>query len=658
VSAGFAAVVDGLPHAEACAVLVFQAADGPREHVLGAETLIGRDHSNDVVLSDPSVSRRHAAIWRDPEGYLLVDAGSSHGTRVDGKRVERARLAHGMEIWLGASCLRFELRPTLEAVPEEGPSVVRRFAPPADLSLETPPAADLPRQYAKVRAALELSRQIGVEHDLDRLADRILDVSLELVGADFGALVLVDPQGRPVRDFSRWRSGEGPLPRFPASIVHEVVATRQAVVSADASADRRFQRARSVLAQGVRAVVSVPLLYRDEVVGVMHLDSRKAAYAIEQGDVDLVAGIASQAAMALKNATLVEQVRAAKAEEWLRLERAVSGLPVGLVLLDAAGRVALTNALGERFLRLTNGGRAPGQLAVAPGITEILAGFDARPREVQLAGPPRRVFVVWSARAHDREEVVLVAREVTEEREREARAARQERFALIGQLAGSLTHDFANMLAVIDIYAEAVAERVPEGTVRRDVQEIRDEIRRAASLIRQVLAFGRRDDEKVETIDLAALLRELEPLLRRTVTNRLGLAVEAHGPAHIRADRGKIEQVLLNLLVNARDATPGGGTVSLSTDEVELAHGASGPEGDLEAGPYVVLTVGDTGIGMPPEVMERIFEPFFTTKEPGKGTGLGLATVYRIVKQCGGAIGVESEPGRGTQFHLYFPRAG
>jgi CheY-like chemotaxis protein len=231
----------------------------------------------------------------------------------------------------------------------------------------------------------------------------------------------------------------------------------------------------------------------------------------------------------------------------------------------------------------------------------------------------------------------------------------------VGRLAGGIAHSFNNLLAAMAFQCELLCDRLDEGDTRRaHVDEIQKAGERAASLAQQLLAFGRRQVLQPRVVSLNEILHDMEPMLRRLVGEHIRLEMGLDPEAgSIHADLGQLEQVVLNLVVNARDAMPAGGTLTLATASVEIAEIAPSEAGlSLPPGTYVQLAVADTGTGMPPEVLKQLFEPFFTTKERGKGTGLGLATVDGIVHQSGGHIEVESEPGKGTRFVVLLPRAG
>jgi len=233
-----------------------------------------------------------------------------------------------------------------------------------------------------------------------------------------------------------------------------------------------------------------------------------------------------------------------------------------------------------------------------------------------------------------------------------------QRLESLGQLAGGIAHDFNNLLAVITNYAAFLAEGLrdqPE-TVKGDLAEIRKAAERAADLTRQLLVFSRREVVKPEVLDLNRTIRETESLLRRTIGEDIDLCVELEADLpEVLLGSGQIEQLLMNLSVNARDAMPTGGALTIRTEATTFERAVETTTGDLAPGTFVQLTIVDTGRGMEREVMSQIFEPFFTTKQEGRGTGLGLATVYGIVQERGGQIQVYSEPGRGTAFKVYLP---
>jgi two-component system, cell cycle sensor histidine kinase and response regulator CckA len=242
------------------------------------------------------------------------------------------------------------------------------------------------------------------------------------------------------------------------------------------------------------------------------------------------------------------------------------------------------------------------------------------------------------------------------ELERQLRQA--QKMDALGRLAGGVAHDFNNLLTVIRGHSELMLETLQSGdSLFGNAQQICKTTDRATSLTRQLLAFSRMQVVQPKVLDLNDLIPDMGKLLRRLIREDIEFALRlGDSLGRVKADPGQIEQVLLNLTVNASDAMPHGGTLAIETQNVTVDHEMARTRPETPPGKYVLLCVSDTGLGMNSETMARIFEPFFTTKEPGKGTGLGLATVYGVVKQSGATIRVESELGKGSRFEIYFPR--
>ncbi len=263
------------------------------------------------------------------------------------------------------------------------------------------------------------------------------------------------------------------------------------------------------------------------------------------------------------------------------------------------------------------------------------------------------------------DKLVIVNRDITAQREQAREILRQkeeqlrqaQKMEAIGRLSGGVAHDFNNLLSVIIGYAEDLESGLPSSDrLRKHAAEVRKAGERAASLTRQLLAFSRQRVIQPQVLDLNSVVADFSRLLRRLVGSDIELSVELDPLAgHIKADRGQIEQVLMNLVVNARDAMPDGGRITVSTSDVQLREADAAGIAGAAPGRYVELAVTDTGLGMNQETLSRIFDPFFTTKAEGKGTGLGLATVAGIVQQSGGCIQAFSELGKGSRFRILLP---
>ncbi len=256
------------------------------------------------------------------------------------------------------------------------------------------------------------------------------------------------------------------------------------------------------------------------------------------------------------------------------------------------------------------------------------------------------------------EAMIARTRELTERRELEEQLRQAQKMEAVGRLAGGIAHDFNNLLTAIRGNADLLLNDYPlDDPIKSNVEEINKAAERAASLTRQLLAFSRRQVLQPRVIELDLVLREMDGLLRRITADDIQLITRTVSRgALVRVDRGQLEQVLLNLVVNARDAMPAGGSLLIESGTAELGVDFVRHHAGAQTGSYVRLVVSDTGRGMDEPTLAHMFEPFFTTKSVGQGTGLGLATVYGIVKQSGGYITVESQTGAGTRFDIYLPR--
>ena len=366
--------------------------------------------------------------------------------------------------------------------------------------------------------------------------------------------------------------------------------------------------------------------------------------------------------------------RALRASEE-RFRALVENSSDALLLLDAEGRVQYMAPSSQRQLGWTSDqvrGRSifdflhpDDRDQVAGGMSDVLAGPGrSRVLEVRLqhADGSHRVLEMLAVNHLDEPPVgaiVVNARDVTERRRLEDQLRQAQKMEAVGQLAGGVAHDFTNLLSAILGYCELVLADISEDNpLRHDLEEIRSAGERAASLTRQLLAFARRQILQPQIVDVNALVRQLERLVRRLLSTQIEFTtVLAPDVARVKVDPASIEQILLSLAVHARDAMPVGGRLTIETSNASVGHEDSSVRGPMPPGPYVVIAVRDTGAGMDAATRARVFEPFFTTKEQGKG-GLGLATVYGMVKQSGGYIWVESEPGAGTVFTVFLPPAG
>jgi PAS domain S-box-containing protein len=379
--------------------------------------------------------------------------------------------------------------------------------------------------------------------------------------------------------------------------------------------------------------------------------------------------------------TFTDITRLREAEQALRrtaqeLDAIVATTPLATIVVDTEFRVRLWNPAAERMFGWT-ADEILGQPYPLPGVgdtpppeevfTAAFAGHSVSGEEIRRGTRDGRVLdlSMWNAPLCDEDGnvrgLIGVMADITERRALEAQLLQSQKMEAVGLLAGGVAHDFNNILTAIQGFTDLLLADEHEGTDRHaDLLEISGATGRAAALTRQLLAFSRKQVLRPALLDLNATVADLQKILGRVLGEDVELVTEAGpGVAHVRADRGQVEQVLLNLAVNARDAMPTGGVLRIETRNVVLTPENALRHGHpLRPGMYVRVAVADTGAGMPPEVLTRVFEPFFTTKPVGQGTGLGLSTVYGIVKQSGGYVSVDSEVGKGTTFSIYFPAAG
>jgi two-component system cell cycle sensor histidine kinase/response regulator CckA len=339
---------------------------------------------------------------------------------------------------------------------------------------------------------------------------------------------------------------------------------------------------------------------------------------------------------------------------------------------DLAGRVSYWNRGAERlygWAREGVAGRPAGDLLGVPGAepddaARAMAASGEWRGELRRRTKDGREVIVESHWTLVRDDsgrpasTLVIDSDVTERKRLEAQYLHAQRMESIGRLAGGVAHDFNNLLTVINGYSEmAMGKLEAEQPVYALVREVHRAGERAAALTRRLLAFSRKQILQPVVLDVNGLVAEGEKLLRRLIGEDIDLATALQpGLGRVKADPGEVEQVLINMAVNARDAMPRGGQLTIETRDVDLDEEYARLHADARPGRYVLIAVSDTGVGMDAATKARVFEPFFTTKEVGKGTGLGLSTVYGIVRQSGGHIEVYSEPGRGTTFKVYLPR--
>jgi two-component system cell cycle sensor histidine kinase/response regulator CckA len=524
---------------------------------------------------------------------------------------------------------------------------------PDDLRLKVAKAAE----HFRLAKELEYERQFL--HDLmDNIPDGIYfkDLDLRFLRSN-PAFASIVGAGRP-QDLVGKRSSELANARLDVQSMHGEEAR--------------------ILADGTPAL-DVVREYRNR-EGNRWFSETKAAIRGKDGHIIGLVGIARDVTERMETAQALQASEARYRKQSQILNSILDEMGEGVVVTDPSGRFILFNRQAKAILGVGVDDAAPAEWTKVYGNylpdRKTLVAPDQHPLARAMKGEQVRdmelfvkndvvsgVTVAVTATPLKYEETegtggVAVVRDVTEQRRLEEQLLQAQKMEAIGQLAGGVAHDFNTLLLVMQSCAEFVLQELPEGDRKRDdVGEILSATRRAGALTRQLLAFSRRQASQPKALDLNEIVANVEQMLRRLIGENVEL-VTSLCPALgiVRADAGQMEQVIVNLTVNARDAMPEGGKLIIATANVELTDEDVVTYPGVAKGAYVILSVSDTGTGMDAATQKRIFEPFFTTKEVGKGTGLGLSTVYGIVQQGGGHIRLHSELSRGTCFKVYLAR--
>jgi PAS domain S-box-containing protein len=490
----------------------------------------------------------------------------------------------------------------------------------------------------------------------------------ELLGDEVAGLQLVPPddpdvleivamRGRDALELRGARTGAG------EGVAWRAMAEGRLIVAEDYQSDPGASKLFADL--GIRAGMAAPVHESGRPVGslvVASYDSGRRYSSIER---DMLLAFADHASLALSDARSIQAMREADAARiQARFRSLVNSSSDMITVIDSGGQIVFASPSVERALVLREKGYegTPLELLIHPEDRAKASDFIGAVARDNTPGKP----VEWRMRASDGtwmevettatgqlddpdvQGIVLNSRDVTERKRLEAQLRQSQRLESVGQLAGGIAHDFNNFLSVIRGYARFLTEAMDEEEpLRSDALEIEKAAERASRLTSQLLVFSRNEVVQRRVMDLAAVLGGLTSLLDRTLGEGISFQTDVERPLlRVEADPTQMEQVLVNLVVNARDAMPEGGEL-----RIELGNAA----GALDGGDAVRLTVRDTGDGMAPDVVERAFEPFYTTKPKGAGTGLGLATVYGIVTQTGGTVEIQSAPGEGTTIEVLLP---
>ena len=525
----------------------------------------------------------------------------------------------------------------------------------------------LRQRLAELEALYTASASLRAAQVQEEALPVLLDATLAALDTDAGAIWLYDAERNELQAAARsgWFADLGEFPLRPGEgIGGRVFATGCTHVSTEFWADPIARRETRDDAPPGWGGACVPILAGEEAVGVIFVAvPPQRPLAPEQ--VRLLESLAELTGVTLHRLGLWQALR----EQARRVQGIMDAAPTGVLLLENDGCILLANPMAERELLVLarlDDSPAPGQrrarrlthLGGRP-LSDLLAaaGQGGATCEIEM---DERIFEVMARpmlSGANLSQWVVVLNDVTVERNRQRYLHTQERLATVGQLAAGIAHDFNNILNVITLYAQFLANSSSLSEQgKRQATTIYRQAEHAANLITQILDFSRRASLNLVELDMLLLIQRLKDLLERTLPEHVSVELTHEKRAYIiSGDPTRLQQVLMNLAINARDAMPLGGRLHFALSAFHLADGRSAPLPDMTPGHWLRLQVEDSGTGIAPEHMRRIYEPFFTTKEQGKGTGLGLAQVYGIVKQHQGAIDVWSQQGKGTIFTIYLP---
>ncbi|MCP4898655.1 MAG: PAS domain S-box protein [bacterium] len=680
--------------------------DSRKEHDWTGSDIEALAAAADILAAALDFDRARMSLERSEEKYRdlveniddIICMLDLDGKVLDINHAAMTVLGHPREAVLGTSLVdiiatryREELAPTLKAVQESGrASGMMRIVDAAGEErlieyrstlrtegVEVPVIRAVARDVSHRWRAEQQLKQYSERLDALRAVDRavlagksteeVAAIAVEgirkVVDCDRSSVVLFGSENEEAQILAVDQNGEiGPGPKIqrPTKELFDVAGLQEHpfLYTPDLLAEPNLLPIyQELMSHGVRSILNVRLQSGGTLLGTLNMGSRQAqAFAVH--DIDVAQQFADELSLAFQQSRLAAAVDAAGA----RLEAIVEHLPNGVLLVGPQRHVLLANPVADQILSVLgveDRNSLPEKIGVLE-VSDLLCAEGREPVEILSEGTDPRFFEIVSREiGGDADQAwVIVLREVTDERRAEREQQLQQRLAAVGQLAAGIAHDFNNILQAVELNAELISYAQDSENAETRLDAIHEQADRGAALIRQILDFARKTVTHPHAVSLRQFLNDSIRLLERGIPENIELKVDiAEHDIEINADPAQLQQLLTNLVMNARDAMPDGGKLSIVLNELILGGEDQRPLPDMPDGRWMSLRVTDSGAGVPPELRDRIFEPFFTTKEPGQGTGLGLAQVYGIVKQHRGFVDLTGNDSEGTTFVVYLPLA-
>ncbi len=520
---------------------------------------------------------------------------------------------------------------------------------------------------------IDIGKKINIIHDIDLLMEEILNHAIQLVGAEQGELFLYENN----KLVSKYHVGLQDMEKIPASsgVISKVDNSNMPMVISDAGIDSLLRHDPQVVKYGLKSILCVPLLSRDKRIGLLYLCNHLVGGLFSEHELDLLNAMAGQAAIVLENSLLFRETKKLQ----IYLNSIIDSMPTALIALDPGGKVTYINAAAKTyFSELQDVAPDSNLWQTVPLLKKYQNAFEQvinENRLIEYAKEPIKkqywTVTIFPLVSEEISGAVVKINNITEQEKIQQHLIQAQKMEAVGTLVGGLAHDFNNILggilATITFLNHGILPS-KETFTRADFEEefrmITQLVERASNLVQQLLTISMRKDVKFIAFDLNDAVNHVVKICRKSFDKSIEFDISSHPEsAPILADPAQLEQVILNLCINASHAMTlmrpknekWGGTLKISTKKVTLYKSVGNGVEDAARGDYWCLSIEDTGVGMDENTVKKVFEPFFSTKDPGKGTGLGLAMVYSIIRRFNGHINVYSEPGQGSIFHVYLP---